>query len=67
MNAKTTSYHEIKIQHNDKEYQGRYAIERGVITVTAAGYGRKSTQLGSSSPESLARLLLGELINPDIK
>lgn len=51
----------ITVNHNGKDYSATYRIEKGVITVRTV-YGSKSTQLGSSPPESLARMLLSEMI-----
>ena len=51
----------VTVERNGKQYSAGYIVEKGLITVRTV-YGRKSTQLGSSSPEILAKLILGEMI-----
>jgi hypothetical protein len=55
----------IEIDHNGKTYKGAYTIDatEGMITVTYGGKG-KIAQLGglASAPESLARIMLQELV-----
>lgn len=51
---------EIKVLVDGKEIVGRYIVERKVVTVTSA-YGQRSTQLGGSPAETIARMLLREL------
>ena len=50
----------IEIQIDGRTVRGTYYVEKGIVTVTTL-YGRKSTQVGGSSPESIARLLLRSL------
>jgi len=55
---------EITVEVDGEKYTGRYEVSRGgyrMITVMSA-FGSKSTQLGGSTPEALAKLLLGELV-----
>jgi hypothetical protein len=40
--------------------EGRYKIESGMITVTCV-LGTKTTQVGGTPPDSLARLILSEM------
>ena len=51
----------VTITEGHIDYVAEYAVENGMITVTAA-HGSKSAYLGDSEPESLARMLLRELI-----
>ncbi|WP_156876938.1 hypothetical protein [Paludibacterium yongneupense] len=41
---------------------GRYKIESGMITVSCAN-GTKMTQAGGTPPDSLARLILSEMVD----
>ncbi len=52
----------VTVAHEGKSYTASWHVEKGVITVSTAS-GRKSTQLGDSPPESLARMMLREAIN----
>lgn len=52
---------EITIDINGKSYSGRYEVKRKVLTLSSS-YGTKSTQLGSLPAETLAKMLLGELV-----
>jgi hypothetical protein len=54
--------HPIEIEVDGKRFEGRYSVESGVITVWTVLHGREATQLGGSSPERLARILLHELV-----
>jgi hypothetical protein len=53
----------VTVTHDGKNYRGEYTTEGGMITVYYNGK-RNTTQLGGSAayPDSLARLLLGEII-----
>ena len=53
---------EITMTRNDKTYSAFYRVEGGVVTVTTIS-GRKSTQVGGSTAEFVARMLLRELID----
>ena len=53
--------YEITIEHNGKPYTGSYTVQSGIVTVDSM-YGRKSTQVGGSDAERIARLMLGELV-----
>lgn len=52
---------EITIEINGKSYSGRYEVNRKVLTLSSS-YGTKSTQLGSLPAETLAKMLLREII-----
>lgn len=52
----------VEIILGDKKYSASYFLEKGVLTVATAEYGQKSTQLGSLSSETLAKILLRELV-----
>jgi hypothetical protein len=53
----------VKLERAGKNYIGFYTILEGMITVKYGGR-QKATQLGgsASSPDSLARIVLGEMI-----
>lgn len=55
------NYMNVTVERNGKAYSASYRLENGIITVTTS-CGHKNTQLGSSQPESLALLMLGEMI-----
>jgi hypothetical protein len=52
----------VTIDLDGKIYQGSYSVERGMITVWAAG-GSKTTQVGNIPVETLAKILLSELVH----
>ncbi len=52
---------EVKVEIDGKSYIASYVVDRGVVRVTS-GYGSKATQVGASSPEHIARILLRELL-----
>ena len=54
----------VTLEHNGKTYRGSYIVEKGTISVSAMGR-IKSTQLGSSPPENLARIILREIIDSE--
>ena len=57
--------HSIHIKIDGRTYAGSYAVDRGVITVTAS-YGRKAAQVGYQvSHETLAHQLLHELVQEE--
>ena len=51
---------ELTVEVNGKTYNGHYRVEKGVITVSTL-YSSKSTQLGNSPAELIARILLREM------
>ena len=54
--------HEISVEFNGKTHSGKYSVDRGVITVHYM-MRHMTTQLGGSPPESVARVLLIELLS----
>ena len=52
----------VEVEVDGKLYRGRYHVDRGIIALSTLDGRRKATQLGSSPPESLARILLREII-----
>ena len=52
----------VTIVEGDKKYIGDYSVKNEMISVVVMN-GAKSTQLGSSQPEVMAKSLLRELIN----
>lgn len=52
----------IEMQYNGNTYSAEYTIEGGMITVSGNG-GSKTTQVGGTPEDTLARMLLRELIN----
>jgi hypothetical protein len=55
----------VTVTSHGKEYAGSWVITGKLITVSHPTLGVKSTQIGGSAaaPESLARIMLGELIS----
>lgn len=60
--------HEVSIEVDGKPYTGWYHLQDGchreadMLTVSTAN-GYKTTHLGNTPPEGLARLLLSELVH----
>jgi hypothetical protein len=52
--------HGVTIEFEGRKVSGTYSVSRGMITVSTP-YGRKITQVGGSTPASLARIMLREL------
>lgn len=55
------AYNTITVTEGHIDYVAEYTVKNGMITVTAA-HGHKTTQVGGSPPEALAKMLLRELI-----
>ena len=55
------AHNTVTVTEGHIDYVAEYFVEDGMITVTAA-HGHKTTQLGDTPPEVLAKMLLGELI-----
>jgi hypothetical protein len=53
---------DVSIEHEGKRYTGYYTIEHDIITVCLTGGRSKSAQVGLTPPDSLATLILGELV-----
>ena len=57
---------EVSIEIEGRTYTGRYVVSgQGsgrTVTVSTPLYGSKTTQVGGSPPETIARMLLRELI-----
>jgi len=54
----------LEIEIDGKHYLGRYAVDRGMITVRY-GEHEKVTQIGGAPSQSIARALLTELAISD--
>lgn len=52
---------EITVEENGETYKGRYKIEKRMVHVMSA-FGYESTQIGGSEPETIAKMILGELV-----
>lgn len=52
----------VSIERDGQTYQGWYVVEQKVITVSTS-WGEKSTQVGGLRPESLAKIMLRELVD----
>ncbi len=52
---------EVEVEKAGKIHKGTYRVESGIVTVNSA-YGTKSTQVGSSDADWLAKALLLELV-----
>ena len=67
MTRKRTPYRaplDVSVEVAATKHQGTYVIDGKTITVWFHGRS-KSTQLGGSTPEVLARLMLAELVRED--
>ncbi len=62
--AKRPRLIKFSIKREGKTYNASYYVLQGIITVVSA-WGHKSTQVGDSPPEVIARLLLRELIETE--
>ena len=52
---------EIVFEYKGKELRGQMRVANGLVTVTTPDGRQKSTQIGGSPPESIARMMLREL------
>lgn len=52
----------VSIEKDGKTYHGSYTLDRGIICVSNM-LGSKTTQLGGLPPETLAKMLLSELVH----
>lgn len=57
--------YDISCEVGGKTYTGVYFIDKGMLTVSLPGYGRKSAT-PSAAPEALARIILGEIARETI-
>lgn len=55
---------DVAVERDGKTHTGSYTVERGVVRVSYRD-GSKATQVGNSSPERVARLLLSGLVEED--
>lgn len=54
-------------EHLQRQISGRYSVTRGGLLTVRSAYGSKSTQVGGSPQEVIARMLLRELANAEFK
>jgi hypothetical protein len=66
MKEKNIPIHTITLERSGKTYQGSYTVDRGLLTVTF-GMATKSDLLSGLRPDSLAVLLLGELVEEHMR
>ena len=61
----TGDYQEVEIERDGKRYAGRYLIIQGKFPLIEVSYRsrKKTTQLGGSPPELLARIMVRELVD----
>lgn len=57
---------DVETERNGKRYAGKYSADGEMVTVYFAGTSKKA-RLGNSSPELLAQVLLGELVDDSSK
>ena len=58
----------IEIEYEGKTRRGSYVIEKGMLIVTYTDlWGEVATVLGSAAPDSLARIMLRELVEQRIR
>jgi hypothetical protein len=64
--AKEPERHSISIDRGGKTHHGSYYVSGGMVHVFSL-LGSKTTQVGGSPAESMARILLGEIVdqNPE--
>jgi hypothetical protein len=55
---------EIKVEIDGRTYLGRVEVSRDLVTVSTP-YGSKTTQIGGSPAESIARILLREIVQAE--
>jgi len=53
----------VTIKIGNQEHSAPYSVERGIVTVRHPLYGSRSTQVGGSPPETIARMLLREIVS----
>jgi hypothetical protein len=58
---------DVALERDGKRYSGSYTVESGVVTVHFPPWGTKATQIGNSSADRIARLLLSELVTEHLK
>jgi hypothetical protein len=56
---------DVAIERDGTTYRGSYTVDREVVRVSD-GDGSKATQIGNSSPERIARILLSELVEEEL-
>jgi hypothetical protein len=56
----------VEIDIDGKRYVGRYSVESGGVTVSHGGVS-KATQIGDSSVDVVARMLLRELVEESLR
>ncbi len=60
--TKTPVGETVEYQHAGRTFTGTFLVDATVINLSCP-YGMNSTQLGSTSPRIVARMLLGELVS----
>ncbi len=55
---------DITVEIDGKTYSGRVEVSRDLVTVSTP-YGSKTTQIGGSPAESIARTLLREIVQAE--
>ena len=55
---------QIYFEHNGKQCSGFYRVEGKVVSVQYRGLTKK-TQIGNSPPETLARMMIAEMIREE--
>ena len=54
---------QVEVEMDGQQHAGTYIVESGVVKVSYSNAGSKAIQaLGHSSPETIARMLLRELV-----
>ena len=61
-----TARHYVELELDGTCYVGSYAVESEVVTVVY-GFSKKSTEVGDSTVERVARMLLRELIEDSLR
>ena len=61
MTIPPTNRGQVRIEHDGKTYRASYKVEKGILTVSV-GDRIISTPLRSMPPETLARMILREMV-----
>ena len=54
----------VQVESDGVTYKGTYVVEKGIIRVSS-GFGFKKTQLGSMPADTLAKMLLLEIVREE--
>jgi hypothetical protein len=55
----------VSIERHGKVHEGTYTVDGSMVTVNSLMLGTKSSHIGGSAPEALAKVLLTELLEAE--